>query len=147
MRFGQECLSLDTWCRKKQYDAFRQVSNQFRGLVRGSVLSHNLLIGFIGVQALGSGMNLHLKENDLLRDVLHLGEKVSSMSSPSHKQSKLERVSIDDLILLLAVNAGILISDKLCIAYIFFFKGLVYFECRDPELRHMEENKYLPGKI
>lgn len=65
VRFGQESLSLDTWCRKKQYDAFRQ--------------------------ALGSGLNLHLKENDLLRDVLQLGEKVSSLSSPTHRQSKLER--------------------------------------------------------
>lgn len=44
-------------------------------------------------QALGSGLNLHLKENDLLRDVLQLGEKISSVSSPTHRQSKLERVS------------------------------------------------------
>lgn len=65
VRFGQECLSLDTWCRKKQYDCIRQ--------------------------ALGSGMNLHLKENDLLRDILNLGEKINSVSSPSHKQTKLER--------------------------------------------------------
>lgn len=65
VRFGQECLSLDTWCRKKQYDAFRQ--------------------------ALGSGLNLHLKDNDLLREILNLGEKIASLPSPLQKQSKLER--------------------------------------------------------
>jgi hypothetical protein len=26
VRFGQEILALDSWCRKKQYDAFCQVS-------------------------------------------------------------------------------------------------------------------------
>ncbi|XP_014244492.1 interferon-related developmental regulator 1 [Cimex lectularius] len=65
VRFGQEALALDSWCKKKQYDAFCQV--------------------------LGSGMNLHLTENDLLRDVLELGEKVSHLSMSSNKQSKLAR--------------------------------------------------------
>ncbi len=41
-------------------------------------------------------MNLHLKENDLLRDVLNLGEKMTALMSPTHKQSKLERVSISN---------------------------------------------------
>ncbi|XP_075230443.1 interferon-related developmental regulator 1 isoform X1 [Lycorma delicatula] len=65
IKFGQEMLSLDTWSRKKQYDAFCQI--------------------------LGPGMNLHLTENDLLRDILELGEKISPMNISVNKQSKLER--------------------------------------------------------
>lgn len=66
VRFGQEMLLLDSWCRKKQYDAFCQV--------------------------LGSGMNLHLTENELLRDVFELGEKLSPLTYASNKQTKQERV-------------------------------------------------------
>lgn len=65
VRFGQEALSLDSWSRKKQYDAFCQV--------------------------LGSGLNLHLRENDLLRDILELGEKISPVNITSAKQTKLAR--------------------------------------------------------
>ncbi|KAJ1526830.1 hypothetical protein ONE63_008397 [Megalurothrips usitatus] len=65
VRFGQEVLLLDSWCRKKQYDAFCQV--------------------------LGSGMNLHLTENELLREVFELGEKVSPLTYASNKQTKQER--------------------------------------------------------
>ena len=65
VRFGQEMLLLDTWCRRKQYDAFCQV--------------------------LGSGMNLHLTDNELLRDVFELGEKVSPLTYASNKQTKQER--------------------------------------------------------
>nr|CAD7445635.1 unnamed protein product [Timema bartmani] len=65
VRFGQEMLALDSWCRKKQYDAFCQV--------------------------LGSGMNLHLTENDLVRDIFELGERISPVNFAAHKQSKLER--------------------------------------------------------
>ncbi|KAF6207462.1 hypothetical protein GE061_015908 [Apolygus lucorum] len=56
VRFGQEALSLDSWSKKKQYDTFCQV--------------------------LGSGMNLHLSENVLLRDILELGEKMSPQRPP-----------------------------------------------------------------
>ncbi|XP_046677714.1 interferon-related developmental regulator 2 isoform X3 [Homalodisca vitripennis] len=65
VRFGLETLALDSWCRKKQYDAFCQV--------------------------LGSGMNLHLTENDLLRDVFELGEKLVPLNMAAHKQSRIER--------------------------------------------------------
>ncbi|XP_054287052.1 interferon-related developmental regulator 2-like [Macrosteles quadrilineatus] len=65
VRFGQETLALDSWCKKKQYDAFCQV--------------------------LGSGMNLHLSENDLLREVFELGEKLVHLNLAAHKQSKIER--------------------------------------------------------
>uniref|UniRef100_A0A0A9XFE8 Interferon-related developmental regulator 1 n=1 Tax=Lygus hesperus TaxID=30085 RepID=A0A0A9XFE8_LYGHE len=64
VRFGQEALSLDSWSKKKQYDTFCQV--------------------------LGSGMNLHLSENVLLRDILELGEKMSPTAT-AMKQSKLAR--------------------------------------------------------
>ncbi|XP_063216854.1 interferon-related developmental regulator 1 [Bacillus rossius redtenbacheri] len=65
VRFGQEMLALDSWCRKKQYDAFCQV--------------------------LGSGMNLHLTENDLVREVFELGDRLTPLNLAAHKQSKLER--------------------------------------------------------
>lgn len=65
VRFGLETLSLDSWCRKKQYDTFCQV--------------------------LGSGMNLHLSENDLLREVFELGEKLVPYNMAAHKQSRIER--------------------------------------------------------
>lgn len=65
VRFGQETLSLDSWSRKKQYDAF--------------------------CQALGSGLNFHLRENELLRDIFELGEKISSVNVSSAKQTKLAR--------------------------------------------------------
>lgn len=65
VRFGQEALALDSWSRKKQYDAFCQV--------------------------LGSGLNLHLRENDLLRDILELGEKISPLNMNAVKQTKLAR--------------------------------------------------------
>lgn len=65
VRFGQEVLALDSWCRKKQYDAFCQI--------------------------LGSGMNLHLTENDLVREIFELGERISPLNAALHKQTKLER--------------------------------------------------------
>lgn len=46
-KFGTELLELDSWVRIKQYGAFRE--------------------------ALGSGVNLHLQENSLLREVFDLG--------------------------------------------------------------------------
>uniref|UniRef100_A0A8D8W5M9 Interferon-related developmental regulator 1 n=1 Tax=Cacopsylla melanoneura TaxID=428564 RepID=A0A8D8W5M9_9HEMI len=65
IRFGQESLQVDSWVRKKQYDAFCTV--------------------------LGSGVNLHLSENDLVRDVLQLGDKISPLNIAGLKQSKQER--------------------------------------------------------
>lgn len=67
IRFGQEVLCLDSWCRRRQYDAM--------------------------CQALGSGLNLHLAENELLRDVFQLGPKLIVGDLNALKQSKLERVS------------------------------------------------------
>jgi hypothetical protein len=44
VRFGQENLALDSWCRKKQYDAFCQVSSftfiKLEILKLASVVSH-----------------------------------------------------------------------------------------------------------
>lgn len=65
VKFGQEMLALDSWCRKKQYDAFCQV--------------------------LGPGMNLHLTENYLVREIFKLGERVSLLNGAVYKASKLER--------------------------------------------------------
>lgn len=65
VRFGQEALILDSWSRRKQYDTL--------------------------CQTLGSGLNLHLAENDLLREVFQLGPKVLLADGQFIKQTKLER--------------------------------------------------------
>ncbi|XP_015795603.1 interferon-related developmental regulator 1 [Tetranychus urticae] len=64
VKFGRERLFIDSWCRRRQYDAFCHV--------------------------LGSGMNLHLKENDLLRDVFELGPPLP-IDEPVQKISKFQR--------------------------------------------------------
>lgn len=51
VKFGRERLTLDTWCRKRQYDSLCTI--------------------------LGSGMNLHLAENQLVRDIFTLGSPVA----------------------------------------------------------------------
>lgn len=64
VKFGRERLSLNSWCSKRQYDSLCFV--------------------------LGSGMNLHLAENDLIRDIFELGSPVSGLDS-SVKMSKFTR--------------------------------------------------------
>lgn len=65
---GQEILYLEGWCARTQYNACCRL--------------------------LGPGINIHLAENQLLREIFHLGNKV--LPTPHHiqKTSKLERVSI-----------------------------------------------------
>lgn len=69
IRFGQEILTMNSWTKKKQYDVL--------------------------CQALGSGMNMHMTENDLVRDILNLGPKLCQAKLLSNKQSKLERQQIN----------------------------------------------------
>ncbi|XP_076363065.1 interferon-related developmental regulator 1-like [Tachypleus tridentatus] len=64
VKFGREILYIDSWCKKRQYDALCYV--------------------------LGSGMNLHLKENELLRDIFELGAPVSN-GGMVQKISKFDR--------------------------------------------------------
>lgn len=65
VKFGKERLHIESWCRKRQYDAFCSV--------------------------LGSGMNLHLAENELLREIFELGPPVTELVA---KATKFERVSV-----------------------------------------------------
>lgn len=65
VKFGREVLELDTWSRKLQYDAFCQL--------------------------LGSGMNLHLAANELLRDIFELGPVVAADDHIISKVTKFER--------------------------------------------------------
>ncbi|CAG2100364.1 unnamed protein product [Medioppia subpectinata] len=65
VKFGRERLVIDSWCRKRQYDAFCYV--------------------------LKSGMNLHLAENDLLREIFELGTPLSSLDYTNSKLTKFER--------------------------------------------------------
>lgn len=72
IKFGQEVLVLDSWTRQKQYDAMCHV--------------------------LGSGLNIHLTENELLRDIFQLGERLILNELAVNKQTKLERVSLVTLL-------------------------------------------------
>ncbi|XP_077487842.1 interferon-related developmental regulator 1 isoform X1 [Amblyomma americanum] len=65
VKFGREVLELDTWSRKLQYDAFCQL--------------------------LGSGMNLHLAANELLRDIFELGPVIAADDHIISKVTKFER--------------------------------------------------------
>jgi hypothetical protein len=46
--------------------------------------------------ALGTGMNIHLQENDLLRDVFGLGPPLPDTSVPHTRASKTERHMVHD---------------------------------------------------
>ncbi|KAJ3642161.1 hypothetical protein Zmor_024970 [Zophobas morio] len=66
VKFGREILVLDTWARRKQYEALCSV--------------------------LGPGINLHLGENDLLRDIFEITAPiVQAHDAPAHAQQHLER--------------------------------------------------------
>ena len=65
MKIGMEVLPLSSWAKLCQYNGFREV--------------------------LGSGMNRHLQQNDLLRDIFQMGP--APQFTPQTKASRLERVS------------------------------------------------------
>lgn len=65
IRFGQEVLYLEGWCARTQYNACCRL--------------------------LGPGINIHLAENLLLREIFQLGSRAIAAPS-SQKTSKLERV-------------------------------------------------------
>lgn len=64
VKFGQEILYLEGWCARTQYNACCRL--------------------------LGPGINIHLAENQLLREIFHLGNKVMPIQL-NQKTSKLER--------------------------------------------------------
>ncbi|XP_017794120.1 PREDICTED: interferon-related developmental regulator 1-like [Habropoda laboriosa] len=64
VKFGQEILYLEGWCARTQYNACCRL--------------------------LGPGINIHLAENQLLREIFHLGNKVLPIPL-NQKTSKLER--------------------------------------------------------
>ncbi|XP_036374171.1 interferon-related developmental regulator 1-like [Megalops cyprinoides] len=67
IRFGTERMDIDSWVRKRTYDAFREF--------------------------VGSGMNYHLQANDFIRDVFELGPPmmVDSATLKAMKISRFER--------------------------------------------------------
>jgi len=72
VKFGQEVLYLDSWDRKLQYEWFAKV--------------------------LGSGMNLHLTSNFVLREVFELGAPLPAYDPlSSNKMSKSERNAANQL--------------------------------------------------
>ena len=77
IKFGYESLALHKWSTKCQYDEF--------------------------VQLLGPGMNVHLQQNFLLRDIFNLGSPLLAEEMCKPKSSKLERVSIKNLLIHIAI--------------------------------------------
>lgn len=65
VKFGTEKLVVDSWMTKRQYDSL--------------------------CQCLGAGMNLHLRENDLVRDIFRLGAPLTADDIKLNKISKVER--------------------------------------------------------
>lgn len=65
MKIGVEELPLDSWAKLCQYSSFKEM--------------------------LGSGMNTHLKQNELLRDIFQMG--LAPLLTVESKASRLERVS------------------------------------------------------
>uniref|UniRef100_A0A8C9ZUX3 Interferon-related developmental regulator 1 n=1 Tax=Sander lucioperca TaxID=283035 RepID=A0A8C9ZUX3_SANLU len=67
IRFGTERMTIDSWVRKRTYDAFREF--------------------------VGSGMNYHLQANEFIRDVFELGPPmlVDSATMKAMKISRFER--------------------------------------------------------
>ena len=65
MKIGLEELPLNSWAKLCQYNGFKEM--------------------------LGSGMDTHLKQNDLLRDVFQMGP--APLHTTHTKASRLERVS------------------------------------------------------
>uniref|UniRef100_A0A8C4QT61 Interferon related developmental regulator 2 n=1 Tax=Eptatretus burgeri TaxID=7764 RepID=A0A8C4QT61_EPTBU len=64
VRFGSECISVDSWVRRRTYHAFRE--------------------------ALGSGVCRHLQQNELVRDIFELGPPLL-LDGKSLKNSRLSR--------------------------------------------------------
>lgn len=65
MKIGVEELPLNSWAKLCQYNSFREL--------------------------LGSGMNAHLQQNDLLRDIFQMGP--APLHTMHSRASRLERVS------------------------------------------------------
>lgn len=73
IRFGngpaKEQLILDTWCLSHQYNSI--------------------------CNALSSGLNIHLVENDFIRDVLQLGGKIDPSQNPIIKMGKVAKRALN----------------------------------------------------
>lgn len=67
VKFGKETLYLEGWCPRTQYNACCRL--------------------------LGPGINIHLAENQLLREIFHLGNRVAGPAGAHQKTSKREKVS------------------------------------------------------
>jgi len=70
VKFGKEVLYFKGWCARTQYNACCRL--------------------------LGPGINIHLAENQLLRDIFHLGDKPipTPMTCANGKTNKLKKVSV-----------------------------------------------------
>ena len=96
VKFGQEILYLDAWYKKLQYDWFCKM--------------------------LGSGMNLHLRSNYMLREIFELPPPLPAFDpASSSKISKSERVRIVFFDLLIDAD----IYETHCIYNYFCFRTLL----------------------
>ncbi|CAH1982064.1 unnamed protein product [Acanthoscelides obtectus] len=65
VKFGKEVLVLDTWTRRKQYDTLCNI--------------------------LGPSINIHLTENELLRDIFEIVGPPPTTEIPTYAQNQMER--------------------------------------------------------
>lgn len=88
-KFGTECVLIDSWARKRQYDALcaqlESGTNAHLQVVLGelSALAH---------ECLGLILCVWLQDNMLLREIFGLGAPIPS-GTPQQKASKNDRVS------------------------------------------------------
>lgn len=66
IKFGQESLFLDNWVRRKQYDTLREL--------------------------LSTGMNIHLAENEYIRDLFDLGARVVAAAGDKNRAAAMSRL-------------------------------------------------------
>lgn len=86
VKFGRERLVIDSWCRKRQYDAICYVLKSGMNLHLGlDHISNHFVTTFLIF------FFVFLAENELLRDIFELGAPLSSLDSTA-KISKFERV-------------------------------------------------------
>ncbi|CAG5927667.1 unnamed protein product [Menidia menidia] len=93
IRFGTERMTIDSWVRKRTYDAFREFV--------GSGMNYHLQVGFPLLLSIGQGFSLSpyvtdlspVQANEFIRDVFELGPPmlVDSATMKAMKISRFER--------------------------------------------------------
>lgn len=93
IRFGLECMYLDSWARQRTYQAFKEVlgSGIRHHLQVGARQPHRvMLVGGAGLVLVGADRPLLPQNNDLLREIFGLGPPLV-LDAAALKASKVSR--------------------------------------------------------